>query len=826
VPGYAGGYNVYQEAGLILLTGILGLGLCGAGVGGELRVDDRPGKPGEWGFRPTDGSVTQVNPPGFVWRPQDNAVRYILQASRSGASGVGQAASLFQDVDYEKRDLKLFCHCPPRVFEHGDWYWRFSYITEAGRQSSWSKVRHFVIPENARDFPMPDREELLGRIPKEHPRLFVRPEDIPRLREVAQGELKPIYDALVKECEEVMAKPPPTEEPRKYPEGTERLSESWREIWWGNRTYTIRVLNSAATLAFTRLLGGKEEYGQLARRLLMAAAQWDPKGATGYRYNDEAGMPYNYYFSRTYTFVNDLLTEEEKEKCRAVMKVRGEEMYNHLYPRHLWHPYGSHANRAWHFMGEIAISFFDEIEGTRDWLWYAMSIFYNAYPVWSDDDGGWHEGLAYWRSYIGRFLWWADIMRAAMDIDAYEKPYFSKVGYYPMYLQPPGAKRGGFGDLTGHLKSDGNVGLMRIFAVQAQNPYWQWYVEAHGGARMGRTYADFVRGILPKVEAKLPTDLPDSRLFEGTGLAMLHTDLTDARNDVFIEFKSSPFGSHSHGYDAQNSFVLYAYSEPLLIRTGRRDIYGSEHHKNWMWETKSVNSILVNGEGQKPLRSQEAQGKIVDFHTSKAYDYVAGEAAQAYSGRLDRFTRAILFIKPEVIVIFDQLEVPEPSTFQWCMHAPTEMKIGGQQDITVENGGAGCKVMFLSPDDLMITQTDKFDPPPRPRIKLKQWHLQAGTSDGQKRCQFVTVIRPYRKGEMVPMRAEVERVSAGYACRIALADGEAIVLLRAVEGETLAGYEAETDGDVTAVRLDGSGNAIDFFATGGAKVSYRGEAFR
>jgi len=377
------------------------------------------------------------------------------------------------------------------------------------------------------------------------------------------------------------------------------------------------------------------------------------------------------------------------------------------------------------------------------------------------------------------------------------------------------------------------VGLMSIFAVQAQNPYWQWYVEAHGGARMGRTYVDFVRGTLPRVEAKPPTDLPDSRLFEGTGLAMLHTDLTDARNDVFIEFKSSPFGGHSHGYDAQNSFVLYAYSEPLLIRSGQRDIYGSDHHKNWMWETKSVNSILVNGEGQKPLRSQDAQGKIVDFHTSKSYDYVAGEAVQAYSGRLDRFTRSILFIKPvgarhavPVLVIFDRLEAPEPSTFQWLMHSPTEMEVNGQQDITVENGDAGCKVTFLTPDNLQITQTDKFDPPPRPRIKLKQWHLQAGTPNMQEHCQFVTVMRPYKKGETVPMGAEVEKLPAGYACKIALADGEAIVLLRTVEGEPLAGYEAETDGDVAAVRLDASGEIAHSFVTGGTEVTYRGQSLR
>ena len=42
-----------------------------------------------------------------------------------------------------------------------------------------------------------------------------------------------------------------------------------------------------------------------------------------------------------------------------------------------------------------------------------MNVFYNVYPTWSDDDGGWHEGVMYWSSYVGRFTWWADVMKAA-----------------------------------------------------------------------------------------------------------------------------------------------------------------------------------------------------------------------------------------------------------------------------------------------------------------------------------------------------------------------------------------------------------------------------
>ncbi len=820
----------------LLATAFVCVLLCARTAQAAHAVDESPAESGEWGFRPQEGRATRVNPPGFVWRPQDGAATYRLQLSRSPA---------FDDIAYEATDLALFAHCPPQSFEAGDWYWRFSYATDDGAASEWSRARAFTIAEDATEFRMPARDDLLSRLPNAHPRLFLRPGDIPQLQQLAKGDLKPTYERLRRRCEALLADPPPTEEPRKYPDGMERGSDPWREIWWGNRRYATAVLNGAATLAFTRLLDGNDAYGDLAKRLLMDAAEWDPKGSTGYRYNDEAGMPYNYYFCRTYTFLHDYLSEDERETCRAVMKIRGDEMYDHLHPRHLWKPYGSHANRAWHFLGEIGVAFHGEIEGADDWLWFAMNVFYNAYPVWSDDDGGWHEGLGYWRSYVGRFLWWADIMRSAMDVDAYKKPFFSKAGFYPMYLQPPGATRGGFGDLTGHLKSDGNVDLMRIFAAQAQNPHWQWYVDAHGEEFDGDDYIDFIRGALPSVEARPPDDLPDSRVFWGTGLAMLHSDLTDAKNDVFIEFKSSPFGSHSHGYDAQNSFVLYAYGEPLFIRTGRRDSYGSDHHKNWMWQTKSVNSVLVNNEGQAP-RSQAARGRLLGFYTSKELDYVAGEAAEAYEGKLNRFTRRILFFKPDTVLILDDLEAPEPSTFQWLLHSGEQMQTR-RNSIHARSGSVLAHVDIRQSDfwesmveggtaassGLTITQTDQFDPPPRRRIKLTQWHATVSTSKPKTREDFTALIRSQDMRQAVDGTHMLTTEAfgsadggAGKAVLFDLPDGQVIVLRRTSAGDlamTRGPQVVATDGDLAVLRLDESGDVVRALRVGGSHLSYQGE---
>jgi len=795
-------------------------GLCIAAAGSALaapKVDDTPGRPGEWGFRPAEGSVSPTNPPAFVWRPQKGAVAYELTVDALTFAEKGGRAV------YTARVERYNCHCPPKTLDAGAYVWRFRFLDKGGEASAWSKPRAFIIDRTSVAFPMPQRKELIGRIPTEHPRLFVRPEGLPAMKRLAEGDLQDAWRDLTKHCDRLLKKPPSTDEPPKYPKDCERKSEQWREIWWGNRQATIRALGGAANLGFAWHLSGKKDYGDLGKRLLLGAAAWDPKGATGYRYNDEAGMPYAYYFARAYTYLHDLLSDEEREQCRNVMTVRGREMYNHLAPRHIWRPYASHSNRAWHWLGEVGIAFLGEIPDAEEWTWFAMNVFYNVYPVWSDADGGWHEGVSYWRSYINRFTWWADVMRVAMDVDAYKKPYFSRVGYYPMYLQPPGTQGGGFGDLCAGKRARDNCRLMTILTAQAQNPYWRWYVEAIGGPvtshgySHGGEYIRFARGWLPEVEAKPPDALPSSRCFRGTGQAMLNTTLKDARDNVAVLFKSSPFGTQSHGYESNNSFLMYAFGERLLIRTGRRDIYGSKHHKEWMWHTRSTNCITAGGEGQKG-HSAAAQGKILGFHTSDRFDYVAGEAGPAYEGRLDRFARHILFVKPGLVVIFDRVAAPEAKPLQFWLHAPNEMQVKGQGDIRITNGKAACRAAILAPKGLKVSQTDKFDPPPRPRVKLTEWHLAAETSP-LKEAAFVTLLRPHRKGEEPPTKAECHAIDGGYALEADLADGRAVVLMRTRDAGTLAFGSVRASADLAAVRLDEEGKPVAHVVVKGSDVT-------
>ncbi|MFO7973880.1 MAG: DUF4962 domain-containing protein, partial [Candidatus Hydrogenedentota bacterium] len=645
-----------------------------AATASALELDERPASTGDWGYRPETDTQPATNPPGFSWRPCKNAAAYHLQVASDKA---------FEGIAYEKTDILWSAHRPSITLSPGAYYWRYAALDEDDKRTDWSTVRTFTVTSEAVEFPMPPTPELIKRMPAEHPRLFFRPEDLPRLRELAHGDLKSQFEPLVKSADKLLENPPDTSEPPLYPDDVTRKSDEWRKIWWGNRVHTQKLTNGAATLAFVYRLTGDEQYGQAARELLLAFAEWDPKGSTNYRYNDEAAMPAMYYPSRAYSWVYPLLSEEDREKIIEVMQIRGGDCFNHLRGRsHLWRPYASHSNRAWHWLGEVAIAFHGDFEETAQWLDYAMTILGTTYPVWSDSDGGWHEGLAYWTSYLSRFTYWADIVQAAFDIDVYRMPFFSNVGDYGMYLMPPGTQHGGFGDQTVYMKSSRIARLMAVFAASTENPYWQWYAEAHN-AGVGGGYVGFLRHIkATDVEAKPPTDLPSSIQFRGVGLAVLNTNLIDGKDNIQIHFKSSPeFGRQSHGYNANNAFLLNIDGQPVFVRTGRRDVYGSPHHKDWMWHTQSDNAILVNGESQlKHTRS--ARGELIAFHTSPTLDVVSGEAGESYKN-LDSWKRRIVFVKRHdtltCFLIHDILKAPEPSSYQWMLHTKGAMSIDGTQ---------------------------------------------------------------------------------------------------------------------------------------------------
>ena len=150
--------------------------LSSNGVGAaQPKVENRTPEPGEIGYLPPHGEPAQFNPPSLAWLHEKPAQTYTVEWSRH--ADFSQAVTI--------TNLPFNCYTHPVPLEPGEYYWRYRFVTARGEISTWSQTRRFILDGNAIVFPMPSREERRARVPASHPRLFVRPEELPRLRAAA-----------------------------------------------------------------------------------------------------------------------------------------------------------------------------------------------------------------------------------------------------------------------------------------------------------------------------------------------------------------------------------------------------------------------------------------------------------------------------------------------------------------------------------------------------------------------------------------------------------------------------------------------------------------
>jgi hypothetical protein len=193
----------------------------------------------------------------------------------------------------------------------------------------------------------------------------------------------------------------------------------------------------------------------------------------------------------------------------------------------------------------------------------------------------------------------------------------------------------------------------------------------------------------------------------------------------------------SHSHADQNAFAIMKGGRALAIPSGYYGpAYGLVHHADWTRSTKANNCVLVNGEGQA-IRESKATGRISAFEERKGLTYLCGAAAEAYMGKLLRFDRHVLFLRPGLVLMLDDLEAPGSSRFQWMLHTFEEMEVNahGGHVVSVRDGAA-MDVWLRSPLGLDLSQTDRFDTPYNAGIpeefqedRPNHWHMTAQTGE-------------------------------------------------------------------------------------------------
>jgi len=125
-------------------------------------------------------------------------------------------------------------------------------------------------------------------------------------------------------------------------------------------------------------------------------------------------------------------------------------------------------------------------------------------------------------------------------------------------------------------------------------------------------------------------------------------------------------GGVSHSHSDQNGIVVGAYGSPLLVNTGLRPWYGSPYCKEWYWTTKAHNALEIDGEGQP--KSVKAKAEFAAFVPGERFDYLAGDATAACGQHVLRYRRHLVFLKPDIIVVLDEVKASRPVSLKFWLH--------------------------------------------------------------------------------------------------------------------------------------------------------------
>ena len=694
--------------------------------------------------RPGDGAELAISPVGLAWLPCPVAVDYRVDIFERNGSRI-----------YSRNVGKDPVHLPERVFPEGDYTWDVIALNEKGTDIARRGKQSYRILPGAAKLPWIEPRELLSRVPAEHSRILYPRADLDRIRATLSSTRAKSWKAVRAAANKALSKGVP-----EFPKYHHIEDAGTRRLEYGRYFSYFRgyVDGALMNLSLAFLMTEDDKYARAAKRILLEIASWpttdDDVTSVSAKWGDEAGLSFSKCAHIAYDWLYPAFSASERKQVFDMCRARAWQTYRRLARKnYLTYPGESHDGRLIAYLSDMSLAMAGETSDTETWLTYSLKALLTFYPHWAGINGGWAEGTGYGLWYNTFYIPAFESLRRLADYNLWQRPFFNNVRYFFFYCMANHGEIRPFGDAAesggpGTGRGSGYAELMSFHAHRYNDSCVGWWVKQVPGYR-GQKSGFGALLHEDELPVKVPADMSDSRAFKGVGWAGLHSDITRPQRDTCLIFKSSPYGSVSHSHADQNAFAIMKGGTALAIPSGYYGpSYGKPHHAQWTRTTKANNCVLVNGKGQK-IRSAAANGAIVDFKNAAGYSYVAGDATSAYVGKLNKWIRRILFLRPGLFLLLDELEAPTQSRFQWMLHAFEKMDIENTT-VTSRRKGATLDVTLACSKGLNLTQTDQFDTPynygiPKAyhREKANHWHVTAETEESSRKVRIAAVMSVY-----------------------------------------------------------------------------------
>jgi hypothetical protein len=319
------------------------------------------------------------------------------------------------------------------------------------------------------------------------------------------------------------------------------------------------------------------------------------------------------------------------------------------------------------------------IEQADQWAQYII----NHAP----QDGSWGEGVQYWQYGLGYFLRFTEAARTSGFKNYYkEYSWLEKTGFFPIYFSLPQRPTEVINFSDCGSKRYIPAFLTYLPASIYKNGFYQQYANQVFATRQPHkfTWLDFIY-YDPEIVAEDINQLPTLKHFSDNDFVIMRSGWD--KDATTIGFRCGPAPGHrnqkhpdrlasrgfgpGHGHPDINSFCIYSKGEWLAIDPGYTKLK----------ETRNHNTIIVNGHGQAgagakwldfmAFEARTPAPAILRVESNDVYDYVLGDAGNIYvdEARLKHFRRHLFFLKPNIVIIADDLTAKDESRFEWLLNA-------------------------------------------------------------------------------------------------------------------------------------------------------------
>jgi chitodextrinase len=660
-------------------------------------------------IRPAECASVEQNPPDFSW--PDASADAAYQVTLVYPDGRLKTLTAAQNwINWDE------------LLAPGIYLWQVELTDSSGTKIS--RAREFTVSANATPFLVPDAAALRTRVAAaSHPRGLPDSTSLTLMLGERQSAVAALQIAVDSQLSSALPGAP--------------VSSVEAEV----NGESQRTLNALMAYVYTR----QDSYFNEALRRLLNLASWDPRGPTSYAATARASRQIAWTLALGYDWLHPRLDTGDKSLVLAAIQARGADMYNDVIgprARIATYPRDAEGHHTLVVLAAISTLLAGDLSEADTWLQGSLPLAINATNPWSTEEGGFANGDAFGTRDVGELLvpWY--ILRWSAGVDLAQKAWVRNWSRFLTYFLPPGSPSGVFGDGAEQALGEPQARFAKGYTRFAPTALGRWHASQLTGEDPTRIES-LLSPLAELASNAFPDETHNSVVFLSLGQAALHSNLADpARTSIYFKSSPAPYGSFDHSHADQNSFVINAGGERLAIGSGYYDGYGTPHWREWYKQTRAHNAITFDGGKGQLFLEQDGKmgyGAITNYGLNQDQDIVHGDATQAYGGALREAKRSIVYLRPNLVLVYDRLASDIPRRWEWNIHALNPMTVVSDRQISIESNGRRLCVDMLAGPAMRFTQTDRFTAEPNGNLP-RQWHGNFSSVNRLSATEFIALL--------------------------------------------------------------------------------------